>query len=87
MVASTSVEGQYNHPLDAAIWLQHFKTQNGDLLKTLQVRVCGEGGGRGVEVEGEVWSEGEESVWLGEEEVWSGRVCGEGRRRGVEGVW
>ncbi|KAG0725998.1 28S ribosomal protein S29, mitochondrial [Chionoecetes opilio] len=34
---STTVEGQYNHPLDAAVWLQHFKTQNAELLKTLQL--------------------------------------------------
>ncbi|MPC27574.1 28S ribosomal protein S29, mitochondrial [Portunus trituberculatus] len=34
---SSTIEGQYNHPLDAVMWLQHFKTQNADLLKSLQL--------------------------------------------------
>lgn len=36
---SATIPGQYNHPLDAAIWLQHFKTENGELVKSLKVRV------------------------------------------------
>ncbi|KAK8378676.1 hypothetical protein O3P69_009404 [Scylla paramamosain] len=34
---SATIEGQYDHPLDAVLWLQHFKTQNAELLKTLQL--------------------------------------------------
>lgn len=34
---SASVPGRYDHPLDAVMWLQHFKSQNSELLKTLQL--------------------------------------------------
>ena len=37
---SSTIEGQFDHPLDAAMWLQHFKTQNAELFKTLQVRTA-----------------------------------------------
>ncbi|KAG7174578.1 28S ribosomal protein S29-like [Homarus americanus] len=34
---SASVPGHYDHPLDSVIWLQHFRSQNLELLKTLQL--------------------------------------------------
>lgn len=34
---STTIPGRYNHPLDATIWLQHFKTENGELIKSLKL--------------------------------------------------
>nr|XP_027219166.1 28S ribosomal protein S29, mitochondrial-like [Penaeus vannamei] len=37
VVPSTSVPGRFDHPLQAALWLQHFRSQNSELLKTLQL--------------------------------------------------
>ncbi|XP_071549830.1 small ribosomal subunit protein mS29 [Panulirus ornatus] len=34
---SASVPGRYDHPLDAVLWLQHFRSQNTELLKTLKL--------------------------------------------------
>ncbi|KAK8728946.1 hypothetical protein OTU49_008890 [Cherax quadricarinatus] len=42
ITASATVPGRYDHPLDAVIWLQHFKSQNSQLLKTLQLETSEE---------------------------------------------
>ncbi|XP_076031491.1 mitochondrial ribosomal protein S29 [Oratosquilla oratoria] len=34
---STTVPGRYDHTIDAAVWLQHFRSQNLETLKSLQL--------------------------------------------------
>ncbi|XP_042872487.1 28S ribosomal protein S29, mitochondrial-like [Penaeus japonicus] len=38
VVPSSSVPGRFDHPLQAAVWLQHFRSQNSELMKTLQLK-------------------------------------------------
>ncbi|CAL4086652.1 unnamed protein product [Meganyctiphanes norvegica] len=37
IVPSASVPGQYDHPVDATLWLQHFRNQNQTILKDEQL--------------------------------------------------